>query len=88
MRGGHTSTRASGEKKKQDGALSPLFSLALTFNASAARLRSRMPSSAPATRAMNFLVSRPREVSYRQPPGWGVGAAAGAVGEGKGCEVA
>ena len=34
-----------------------------------------MPSSAPATRAMTFLVSRPREESYRQPPGWGVGAA-------------
>lgn len=47
----------------------------LTLSASAARLRSRMPSFAPATSAMNFLVSRPREESYRQPPGWGAGEA-------------
>lgn len=40
----------------------------LTARASAALLRSRTPSGAASTKFTNFLVSNPRELSYRQFP--------------------
>lgn len=39
-----------------------------TSSVSAALFRSRIPSSACLIRLMNFLVKRPKELSYRQGP--------------------